>query len=238
MAPWMRSNHRQEHKTRTLLNWKGKPIVHWVDYMMAMVYDNANDPNGHSTFDFATSSLYNAQNALGGKIGPYWPRFCLGLPFYARKRDDSSWRSYEDIIQPQHTAVADNVIADGVRDDFYDDGGVWTFNSVSTIEKKSRWAIENGAGGLMIWEIGQDCRVSHNYRPCVSLFLLPSASLFVRIYSTFLPFTSSFIVLDRPYRALWACGTRGDLPRGPPKLPPRGRHKGSNCCGRAPRAEG
>lgn len=37
------------------------------------------------------------------------------------------------------------------------DEGVLYFNGISTIEDKVQYAIDNGAGGVMIWELGQDC---------------------------------------------------------------------------------
>ena len=38
-------------------------------------------------------------------------------------------------------------------------GAVVTFNGVKTIWAKTRLAAKLGLGGVMIWEVGQDCRL-------------------------------------------------------------------------------
>ena len=38
-------------------------------------------------------------------------------------------------------------------------GAVITFNGVKTIWAKTRLAAKLGLGGVMIWEVGQDCRL-------------------------------------------------------------------------------
>ena len=39
-------------------------------------------------------------------------------------------------------------------------GGFLGYNGRTTISEKSRYAIATGIGGVMVWESGQDCRVS------------------------------------------------------------------------------
>ncbi len=75
----------------------------------------------------------------------------LGLPFYGRFLSGGDWRSYEDLIKalpslPRETDVASL------------EGRPIAFNGAATIGAKTSYALERGAGGVMIWEIGQDCR--------------------------------------------------------------------------------
>lgn len=38
------------------------------------------------------------------------------------------------------------------------------FNGIDTIQKKVKYALDKGAGGVMIWEVGQDCRLAEVIR--------------------------------------------------------------------------
>ena len=63
--------------------------------------------------------------------------------------------TYEDIVQQYKIKPStDSVTKHG-------SGGKvsLSFNGVSTIRAKVSYAIELGLGGVMIWEVGQDCRV-------------------------------------------------------------------------------
>ena len=107
-----------------------RPIARWVDFMHSMAYD-ANGPE-HSSFDLAERTIAQFKSS-----GIPSSKLTLGLPFYGRSPQE--WRSYEDLVQKPDAA--------------------FNFNSIGMIERKTRLALDNAAGGLMIWEIGQDCRV-------------------------------------------------------------------------------
>ena len=73
----------------------------------------------------------------------------LGLPFYGRFLEGGDWRSYEDLAargQPE----ADLVPWEGRQ---------IALNAPATIAAKTSYAAAKGAGGVMIWEVGQDCRL-------------------------------------------------------------------------------
>ena len=70
-----------------------------------------------------------------------------GLPFYGRHMRTGDWKSWEDLVQ-QHRP------ADGV-----DEADGYFFNSAALIERKTRLAKQLGLAGVMIWEVGQDCRL-------------------------------------------------------------------------------
>ena len=62
------------------------------------------------------------------------------------------WITYEDIVQ-QHslTGKEDEVTKDGVK---------VGLNGKNTISWKVKLAVTEKIGGVMIWEVGQDCRVN------------------------------------------------------------------------------
>ena len=59
-----------------------------------------------------------------------------------KKRNDS--KTYSEIVTTYHPAAGVDEV-DGIY-----------FNGINTIQKKTRYAIENKLAGIMIWEIGQD----------------------------------------------------------------------------------
>ena len=71
----------------------------------------------------------------------------IGLPFYGRSVKNGDWKSYEDLQKDNALMLSQNKVGDQY------------FNGVKMIRKKVRHAIERGMGGVMIWEVGQDCRV-------------------------------------------------------------------------------
>lgn len=108
-----------------------------VDRIHIMSYDHLGQ---HSTYDQAVKDF---QLFLDAGIPP--EKLALGVPFYARGVDNFDREvSYSDIVsqyQPAHDA--DEV--DGLY-----------FNGIDTIQKKTCFAKEQHAGGVMIWELGQD----------------------------------------------------------------------------------
>lgn len=111
----------------------------YVSLMHAMAYDQG---GRHSTLDFGLKVADQ-----GAKLLPP-AMVTLGLPFYARDVKTGEWKSYEDVLRDFPTA----------RDE--DEVGTLFHNSRETIRKKVKYAVANGLGGVMIWEVGQDCRVA------------------------------------------------------------------------------
>jgi len=115
-----------------------------VDLMYSMSYDQG-APN-HSSRDLAKQTIKQADNA-----NLVMSKLCLGLPFYGRNTQ-GEWTTYEDLVQ-QHdlTGKEDEVVKDGVK---------IGLNGKNTIGWKVKLAMTEKIGGVMIWEVGQDCRVS------------------------------------------------------------------------------
>jgi len=117
-----------------------------IDLIHSMSYDQGG-PN-HSPRDLATRTIKQAEVA-----GLPLVKLCLGLPFYGRKANvEGDWVTYEDLVQEHDlTGKEDTVSKNGV--------GVG-FNGRKTLAWKVKLAIKEKLGGVMIWEVGQDCRVN------------------------------------------------------------------------------
>merc|ERR1712110_1391329 len=81
-----------------------------------------------------------------------------GLPFYGRHSMTGDWTTYEDLVQRHHPLPPSSDSVPAPRDGRSADGTIG-FNGVQTIEAKTRYALQKGIGGVMIWEVGQDCRL-------------------------------------------------------------------------------
>eukprot|EP01047_Picozoa_sp_COSAG01_P055279 COSAG01_NODE_6136_length_3827_cov_4.176628_2_plen_380_part_00 len=122
-----------------------------LDYLMMMSYDQS-PPKHHSELGWGNEMIEQgvrlfSQAAL---------QVAAGLPFYGRHNTDGNWVTYEDIVQRHHPLKAQ---IDEVPST--DDGGSPSklgFNGVSTIEARTSFAAAR-IGGVMIWEVGQDCRL-------------------------------------------------------------------------------
>jgi GH18 family chitinase len=109
-----------------------------VDRVHIMSYDHSGDE--HSTIKQAQSDVeaFLARQVPKDKL-------ILGVPFYGRKRDGNpNAMSYSQIVSRFHPVNAE------------DSAGGYNFNGIDTIRKKTRYALDQRIGGVMIWELGQD----------------------------------------------------------------------------------
>merc|ERR1711934_260229 len=102
-----------------------------------------------------------------------------GVPFYGRHSQTGDWTTYEDLVQKHHPLAAkvDSVPA-GVGK------ATIGFNGVTMIEKKTRYALDKAIGGVMIWEVGQDCRlvpVTHGTKTHIRTCPADNSSLLLAI---------------------------------------------------------
>jgi len=113
-----------------------------ADLMHMMSYDQTN--GHHSTFEFGRKTAQQGKGILQPA------QLTLGLPFYGRH--NQGWVTYEDLVQ-EHGLEK--------KPELNDIGGAKSigFNGVTTIEAKTALALTLGLGGVMIWEVGQDCRL-------------------------------------------------------------------------------
>jgi len=117
-----------------------------VDLIHSMSYDQGGA--NHSPRELATKTINQADIA-----SLPLSKLCLGVPFYGRKATvEGDWVTYEDLVQEQKlTGKEDIATKDGV--------GVG-FNGQQTLGWKVKLAVQKKLGGVMIWEVGQDCRVN------------------------------------------------------------------------------
>ena len=122
-----------------------------VDLMHAMAYDASGGAGGHSPLSLAETALGSAAAA-----GLPPAKLSLGLPFYGRHSRSGDWTTYEDLVQ-RHDPLAPSVNAVPAPAPV---GGEIAFNGAALIAEKVRLAAAAGWGGVMVWEAGQDCRLS------------------------------------------------------------------------------
>lgn len=116
-----------------------------VDLMHMMSYDQHGDQ--HSSLDFGMRAVDQGRGVLPAA------KLTMGVPFYGRHSRTGDWTTYEDLVQ-RHDPLEPHIDSVPAQDG----QGTIGFNGVTTIEAKTRYAIENRVG-VMIWEVGQDCRL-------------------------------------------------------------------------------
>ena len=121
----------------------------YVDLMHMMSYDQGGQH--HSSLGFGKRTAEQGARLLPAA------QVTAGLPFYGRFSTTGDWRSYEDIVQA-HWPLDPSLDAVPSPDDRGNPSTIG-FNGVATIEARTAHAIELGLGGVMIWEVGQDCRL-------------------------------------------------------------------------------
>jgi len=108
------------------------------DWINIMAYD-ADNGLGHSTYDYAESSVYYWRDTRGVAI----EKLVIGVPFYAKP----SWRLYRELVKE----AEDNAYRDYVQGEALDS----YYNGIPTIAEKTRLAM-NTCSGIMIWELNMD----------------------------------------------------------------------------------
>ncbi|CUG85388.1 glycoside hydrolase family 18, putative [Bodo saltans] len=113
-------------------------MLEHADYVHCMAYDQHGE---HSTYEFAVSGV---RMAIEKKMT--LSKFTLGVPFYARHVGNGEPKTYGEIIKeiPKSKRWTQDRV------------GPYYLNSPSMIQKKTKLAIDNQLGGVMIWELGQD----------------------------------------------------------------------------------
>jgi chitinase len=138
-----------------------------VDHVNIMAYDGQWDGG------------YNAANlspySYAEDIVNYWTslfdthklskeKLVLGVPFYAQpENQDSKQVSYAAIIKSNpENAEHDTVNMNGTT---------YHYNGENTVQKKTKLALDNGFGGMMLWEAGHDASGTHSLTGVISEIL-------------------------------------------------------------------
>ena len=111
--------------------------IAFVDRIQVMAYDQGTP---HSSFSGAKSDLEHWE-----KQGVPKSKLVLGIPFYGRNGKKEAM-TYDEIVR-RFKPSPDSDLAGGYH-----------FNGPATIRKKTAYAIREGYGGVMIWELGQDAK--------------------------------------------------------------------------------
>lgn len=126
-------------------------IPDMVDFMHSMSYDQSGAH--HSTYEYAVKTL---DQGILANIPRH--QLTVGVPFYGRHSKTGDWTTYEDLVQ-QYAPLSPSLDKVKVLGGGRKNGGAYiAFNGIDTIRKKTQYALNSGVGGVMIWEVGQDCR--------------------------------------------------------------------------------
>ena len=112
-----------------------------VDSVNFMAYDFA--PRHSTMEDIEEMVAYlSARYAIAPR------KIFLGMPFYGKeiKTKQRQSKSYQHLLQDFDLRPEDNEV------------GNYYFNGQNMIRQKFQFALEEGLGGIMIWEIGQDSK--------------------------------------------------------------------------------
>jgi len=117
-----------------------------LDLVLDMAYDNVcsrgeKPPCMHSTYEFAQRVINDAKH-----YNFPLAKLALGVPFYARDVNNGMPETYAEIVKQY--GVDETPEVDRVGD--------WYYNGPAMIARKVHLAYDNGLGGIMIWELGQD----------------------------------------------------------------------------------
>lgn len=115
------------------------PSFDKLDFMNLMTYDC--DGPKHSTYEFAENCLRYWVEKRGFEP----EKLALGLPFYGRPAPGAFRRL---LAHDPDALEKDMIVIDGKE--------IW-YNGRDTLQKKVALAKRYGCGGVMVWEIGEDC---------------------------------------------------------------------------------
>ena len=111
--------------------------IPFVDRIYVMAYDQGTP---HAPLAGAIRDMMHWE-----KQGAPKSKLVLGLPFYGRNSKNKAM-TYDDILR-RFKPSPDSDLAGGYH-----------FNGPATIRKKTAHAMQEGYGGVMIWELGQDAK--------------------------------------------------------------------------------
>ncbi len=129
-------------------------MFHHVDHVNIMAYDGQWDGEYNaanlSPYPF-TEDVVNYWSNLFDKHGISKEKLVLGVPFYGQPEDvKNNQVSYDTIINHDP--------ANAERDRVNLNGTTYHYNGETTMIKKTKLALANGFGGMMLWELGHDAK--------------------------------------------------------------------------------
>ena len=129
----------------SMVSWnlkQSKDARNATDFFEVMSYDLWDDDGYHATIEIAQDDIKRMV-----KKGYDASRLDLGIPFYARPTTgEAYWYDYK--------AYYDKSSSDGLYKDDETDL-TFSFNTYDLVNEKTKWALTNGLGGVMVWHY--DC---------------------------------------------------------------------------------
>ncbi|WP_449622869.1 glycoside hydrolase family 18 protein [Robertmurraya sp. Marseille-Q9965] len=129
-----------------------------VDHVNIMAYDGQWD----GEYNAANLSPYK----FNEQIVKYWTnlfetnqlpkdKLVLGIPSYGQPEDPN-------IKQVSYSAIINANPANASNDTVALNGTTYHYNGINTVQKKVNLALQNGLGGMMLWEVGLDAEGSNS----------------------------------------------------------------------------
>jgi GH18 family chitinase len=135
-----------------------------VDHVNIMAYDGQWDGEYNaanlSPYSF-TENIVAYWSNLFDKHGISKEKLVLGVPSYAQPEDLS-------IKQVSYEAIINNNPSNAMQDIVNMNGTTYHYNGVTTIQKKTNLALDNGFGGMMLWELGHDSKGANSLTNTIS----------------------------------------------------------------------
>jgi len=128
-----------------------------LEVSVALGWTQSLDPRGYAAVDRIHLMTYDMGRkhatfrAMEGvvrrflKEGVPASKLCLGVPFYGRRMDDNNVSAGYATLAAAHPLTPDT-----------DEAGGFYFNGPETLRAKTRFARQQGLGGMMIWELSTD----------------------------------------------------------------------------------
>jgi GH18 family chitinase len=142
-------------------------MFNYVDHVNIMAYDGQWDGEYNaanlSPYPFV-EKIVSYWSTLFDKHGIKKEKLVLGVPFYAQPEDVS-------IKQVSYAAIINSNPKNAKRDTVMLNGTTYHYNGVTTIQKKTNLALDNGFGGMMLWELGHDAEGQHSLTSVISQLL-------------------------------------------------------------------
>ncbi|WP_342750506.1 glycosyl hydrolase family 18 protein [Alteribacillus bidgolensis] len=133
-------------------------MFHYVDHVNVMAYDGQWDGEYNaanlSPYSF-TENIVNYWSNLFDKHGISKQKLVLGVPFYAQPEDLAD-------KQVSYDAIINHDPENAERDRVNLNGTTYHYNGETTVIKKTKLALINGFGGMVLWELGHDADGAHS----------------------------------------------------------------------------
>ncbi|WP_066304768.1 glycoside hydrolase family 18 protein [Bacillus sp. FJAT-29814] len=133
-------------------------MFQYVDHVNIMAYDGQWD-DGYNAANLSpypyTEAIVNYWSNLFDTLQITREKLVLGVPLYAQPEDPK-------IKQVSFAAIIDQNEENAVNDTVSINGTTYHYNGETTIKMKTKLALDQGFGGMMLWEAGLDAHGPHS----------------------------------------------------------------------------